>query len=156
MILFELRCDAGHHFEAWFRNGDTYDSQAAAREIPCPQCGNVKVAKAPMAPRIAKSRGSQEGRSGDTPAGDRQPVAVPAEQTARQTEFMAKLRELRQQVESNCDYVGGRFAEEARKIFYGEVESRAIYGETTPGEAEELRDEGVPFAAIPWAPTHNS
>lgn len=142
MILFELKCGAGHTFEAWFRNGDTYDAQAAAGEIPCPQCGDVKVAKAPMAPRIAKSREAGSAKLD--------------EKAAQQAEFMAKLRELRKQVESNCDYVGGKFAEEARKIFYGEVESRAIYGETTPGEAEALQEEGVPFAAIPWAPTHNS
>lgn len=147
MILFELKCGTGHTFEAWFRNGDTYDAQAAAGEIPCPQCGDVKIAKAPMAPRIAKSRDG--GRRTEA-------AAASEEKAAQQAEFMAKLRELRRQVESNCDYVGPKFAEEARKIFYGEVESRAIYGETTPGEAKELQEEGVPFAAIPWAPTHNS
>lgn len=141
MILFELKCGGGHTFEAWFRNGDTYEAQAAAGEIPCPQCGDSKIAKAPMAPRIAKSR---DGGS------------AAEEKAVQQAEFMAKLRELRKHVESNCDYVGPKFAEEARKIFYGEVESRAIYGETTPGEAEELQEEGVPFAAIPWAPSHNS
>jgi hypothetical protein len=141
MILFELKCGDGHVFEAWFRNGDTYDSQAAAGEIPCPHCGDVKIAKAPMAPRIAKSRAGGS--------------VAPEEAAAKQAEILAKLRELRRQVESNCDYVGGKFAEEARKIFYGEAETRAIYGETTPNEADELREEGVPFAAIPWAPNQN-
>jgi hypothetical protein len=146
MILFELKCGVGHTFEAWFRNGDTYDTQAAAGEIPCPHCGDVKIAKAPMAPRIAKSR----------EAGARAADSAADEKAAQQAEFMAKLREIRKHVESHCDYVGPKFADEARKIFYGEVESRAIYGETTPGEAQELQEEGVPFASVPWAPTHNS
>jgi hypothetical protein len=137
MILFELKCGGGHTFEAWFRNGDNYESQVAAGEVACPTCGDARIEKAPMAPRIGKSRDG-----GDKAA-------------AQRAEVMAKLRELRKQVESNCDYVGDRFAEEARKIYYGEVDERAIYGETTPGEAEELREEGVPFAAIPWVPTGN-
>ncbi|HYD99545.1 MAG TPA: DUF1178 family protein [Alphaproteobacteria bacterium] len=134
MILFNLRCGAGHEFEAWFRDGATYDAQAAAGEVGCPVCGDSHVAKAPMAPRIAKSRGEDR------------PRAVAAE-------VMQKLRELRRHVEQNAEHVGDRFAEEARRIHYGETERRDIYGEATDSEAEALAEEGIGFARIPWVPT---
>ena len=76
--------------------------------------------------------------------------------TAEAAELMGQLRELRQKVEDNCDYVGGNFAEEARKIHYGEEDPRNIYGETSDKQAEELREEGVTFNRIPWAPRHDS
>jgi len=138
MILFDLRCGSGHVFEAWFRNGDAYEAQAAGHEIACPLCGDVHIEKAPMAPRIAKSRGKDE-------------AAVQA-----RAEVMRELVELRHKVEENCDYVGDRFAEEARRIHYGEVEKRGIYGEATETESTELREEGITFERIPWVPTTSS
>ena len=128
MILFDLRCTKGHVFEAWFRNNASYDSQAKAGVVACPACGSRKVEKAPMAPRIGK--GSE---------------------VARQ-QMAAELAE----VESNCDYVGPKFAEEARRIHHGEVAHRDIYGEATDDEAKELTDEGIEFARIPWPQRHDS
>jgi hypothetical protein len=160
MILFNLKCSRDHRFEGWFRNGAAYDAQAASHAITCPLCGDAKIEKAPMAPAIAKG-----GRSRDrdappaTPAAD---VPVPVEAPPvpdavreAQAEILRHLRDLRTQVEKNADYVGDRFAEEARKIHYGEVEGRAIYGETSPEQAEALREEGVPVASIPWLPVEN-
>lgn len=144
MILYQLKCAADHGFEAWFRNGETFDRQAAAGTVLCPVCGDSKVSKAPMAPRIAKSVPRSE-----EPA----PAPVPA---AAQGEVIAKLRELRRMIEANAENVGERFAEEARRIHYGETEARAIYGDTTPDEADALTDEGVPFTRIPWVPRHDS
>jgi hypothetical protein len=139
MILFDLRCAKGHVFEAWFRDNASYDSQAKAGAVACPACGNRKVEKAPMAPRI--------GKGSDV---TRQQMAAELAETKRQ------LQELRAKVESNCDYVGGRFAEEARRIHHGEVAHRDIYGEATDDEAKELSDEGIEFARIPWLPRHDS
>ncbi len=76
--------------------------------------------------------------------------------TAEAAELMGQLRALRQKVEENCDYVGGNFAEEARKIHYGEEDPRNIYGETSDEQASELREEGVTFNRIPWAPRHDT
>lgn len=132
MILFDLRCAAGHGFEAWFRNGDAYESQAAAGEIVCPVCGGTEVTKAPMAPRIAKSRSESDAASGP------------------ENELRRKLAELRAEVEANCDYVGDRFADEARRIHYGETDARGIYGEATEREARELHEEGIAVSRIPW------
>jgi hypothetical protein len=146
MILFDLKCGKNHVFEAWFRDGDSADLQIAGGKITCPTCGNGKVAKAPMAPRIGK--GSE-------------PRA--AEKQVENSEIAAKsamvgnaLRELRAKIEADFDYVGDRFAEEARKIHYGETDARGIYGETSDEDARELSDEGIEFTRVPWLPRHDS
>ncbi|HEV7369945.1 DUF1178 family protein [Arenibaculum sp.] len=139
MILFELQCAKGHGFEAWFRNGEAYEAQAAAGEVACPACGDADVRKAPMAPRIAKARSGKD-----------------EEKRRQAAEIMRELVDLRRKVEENCDYVGDSFAEEARKIHYGETERRDIYGEATAEEAAQLSEEGVTFSRIPWVPRTNS
>jgi hypothetical protein len=133
MILFTLRCASGHEFEAWFRDGEGFEAQQRAGEITCPHCGDSQVEKAVMAPNIARSR-------------ERKPPISPVQ-------MRAALLELRRQVETNCDYVGPRFAEEARRIHYGEVDAHAIYGEATNEESEALAEEGVEFGRIPWIQT---
>jgi len=145
MILFDLKCAKGHAFEAWFRDSSTADRQMAGRRIACPECGSAKVSKAPMAPRIGK-----KGQKGEKPA------APSAEMVAMSGKLRKELGKLRAKVEANCDYVGDRFAEEARKIHYGETDPRGIYGETSKAEAHELAEEGVEFARIPWLPRHDS
>jgi hypothetical protein len=156
MILFNLKCTHGHQFEGWFRNGATYDAQAQAGEITCPVCGDNGVEKAPMAPAIAKSGRSREVEATPAPAEAMPPTPTPTPaELAQQAEMLHALREIRRQVEQNAEHVGDRFAEEARKIHYGETESRAIYGQTSPEQAEQLREEGVEFAAIPWVPVSN-
>jgi len=145
MILFDLKCGKGHVFEAWFRDGSSADRQMAGRKVACPECGNSKVAKAPMAPRIASKQKS-----------DATPPAPSKEMVAMSNKLRKELGELRAKVEANCDYVGEKFAEEARKIHYGETDPRSIYGETSKEEAHALADEGVEFARIPWLPRHDS
>lgn len=142
MILFNLRCAREHVFEGWFHNGDAYEEQFQSRTISCPVCGSRKVEKAPMAPRI--------GKGGEKDVTRQQGDAEKAGQ------LMTALRELRSKIESESDYVGERFAEEARRIHYGEVETRSIHGESTDAQAEELREEGIPFARIPWVPRQDS
>jgi hypothetical protein len=133
MILFTLRCAAGHEFEAWFRDGDGFTAQQTAGEIACPDCGDARVEKALMAPNIGRSR-------------DKTPALSPAQ-------MRAALVELRRQVETNCDYVGENFAEEARRIHYREVDPHGIYGEATSEESQELAEEGISFGRIPWVPS---
>jgi hypothetical protein len=132
MILFELRCANDHHFEGWFKDNATYDAQAAAGEIACPMCGNAEVSKAIMAPRINKATGQ----------------GLDAQGAAQEMRRM--LIELRQKVEQNCDYVGDKFADEARKIHYGDTEPRPIYGEASNEQAVELEEEGIAVGRIPW------
>jgi hypothetical protein len=132
MILFALRCAADHEFEGWFRDGAMFDKQSAGGKITCPQCGNNDVTKAPMAPRVARSH--------------------KAEATPSPAQLRTALQELRRHVETNCDYVGERFAEEARRIHYGESDPRGIYGETSAEDAAGLADEGIEVSRIPWLP----
>ena len=137
MILYALRCSGDHEFEGWFRDGDGFEAQHAAGEITCPYCGDPSVEKAVMAPRVGRSR---EG-------------VPPAMALAR---LRGALVEMRRQIETHCDYVGERFAEEARRIHYGETEPRGIYGEANDAESRELADEGISFGQIPWLPPSNS
>lgn len=148
MILFELKCASDHRFEAWFRDGAAYDAQAAAGTIACPLCGDTHVGKAPMAPRIAKGR-KESGKPAKPAGSDEAAVAL-------QAEVLQQLGELRRAVEEGCDYVGERFAEEARRIHYGETDARGIYGEASAGDVAELKEEGVAIHRIPWLPRTNS
>jgi hypothetical protein len=132
MILYNLRCGREHEFEAWFRDGAAYDAQVAGGEISCPVCGDPSVRKAPMAPNLASR---------------------PAENRA--AEMRQALTTLREQVEKNCDYVGERFPEEARRMHYGESKQRAIYGDASADEARALKEEGVDFVTIPWVPRNS-
>jgi hypothetical protein len=173
MILYELKCAADHRFEGWFRNSDAYDVQSSAGEVACPICGDSAIEKAPMAPHVARSsRGSEAGESADAKATDpkSQDGAVPAvshadrpgdaaaagPQALANLDPMQILRAIRRHVEANCAHVGPAFAEEARKMHYGETERRGIYGEATQGEAEALIDEGIEIAHIPWVPPTDS
>ena len=133
MISFNIKCSSDHVFEAWFPDGKSFDRQRKQRKVACPFCGDTKLDKAPMAPNV--SRGSSRGEEG---------------RLAMAKEMAVALRKLRREVEANCDYVGDRFAEEARKIHYDETPPRNIYGETSPEEASALKEEGVEFARIPW------
>ena len=142
MIVFNLRCSADHEFEAWFKDGATYDAQAAAGEIDCPVCGDTDVCKAIMAPRVSSAARKRSG-----------PPASPAEM---QRQYVSAMRAFRKQVEAQCDYVGPGFADEARKIHNGEAEERSIYGEATDDEVKTLKEDGVPFNRIPWVPTEDA
>ncbi len=133
MILFSLRCADSHEFEGWFRDGATFEAQQQAREIACPQCGDTHIEKALMTPAIGRRR-------------DKTPAPTPAQ-------MRAALVELRRQVETKCDYVGERFAEEARRIHYGEVDPHGIYGEASVEESRELTEEGIEVGRIPWIST---
>lgn len=161
MILFELRCSQGHAFEAWFRDSATYDEQAEAGAISCAICGDGKVGKALMAPALGRrsppredDRGSRgEPDDGATAAGP--PAAAPKSDPERAAAAMRALRQVQDHIEKTFDHVGPRFAEEARKIHYGETDKRSIYGEATSAEAKELRDEGIEVGQIPWLPRHD-
>lgn len=155
MILYDLRCANEHRFEAWFRDSGTFDAQAARGDVTCPFCGSHEVSKALMAPNLATARHTGEEKpqsalteeAADTQSQEhRQMAMTPAQLPPEAFQLIRKLREV---VEKNCDYVGPKFAEEARKIHYGETEMRNIYGEATADEAAELQEEGIAFSTLP-------
>lgn len=151
MIRYALRCERGHEFDSWFQSSSAYESQNKRGLVACPVCSSTKVDKAIMAPRIAR-----KGKSRSAP----QPVTATAEDVSsaslvmapQERELVAKLRELRDHVLKNADNVGNKFPDEARKMHYGDIEHRAIYGEATAEEARALIDEGVEVAPLPVLP----
>ena len=155
MIRYDLRCDRGHAFESWFQSSSAYDSQVKRKLVTCPVCDSAKIEKAIMAPQIV----SRKGREKPVPAPVAEaPVAdsTPSESTpllmAQERELRAKLRELRDHIVKNADNVGERFPNEARKMHYGDIEHRPIYGEASPEEAKALIDEGVEVSPLPVLP----
>jgi len=129
MIRYDLHCAQGDVFDAWFGSIADYDKQAQAGLIECPHCGSNVVEKAPMAPavRSGRAREAQQERA----------VA------------MAMAAKVREHIRENFDYVGDKFAEEARKVHTGESEERAIWGEATREQARELAEEGIAASPLP-------
>lgn len=177
MIRYSVRCRAGHEFEGWYRDSKTYETLQAAGAISCPDCGSTEVRRAPMAPALSGTKATRRdeplvtNRDGDSDASAAPesgpesgsaaaplpgPPAPVSAEDAKRIHVMGKIREamveMRRHVEKNADYVGPKFAEEARKIHYGETGQRSIYGEATDTESEALRDEGIEFGRIPWVP----
>jgi hypothetical protein len=159
VIHYALVCQAGHTFESWFANSAAYDKQVKRGLVTCPICGSAKVEKALMAPALG--RGSRKGREIEAPvaAADAQPPAeaVPdkapvAMLSQQEHELRTKLKELRDHLVKNADYVGPKFPEEARRMHYGEIEHRSIYGEASPDDAKSLHEEGIEFHPLPRLP----
>ena len=150
MIRYALRCQKDHEFEAWFRSSADYDKQVADNGVPCPLCGDHRIVKAPMAPSIGRAGKDKGAPAAGAPAGEEKVQLAAVD--PRQQALHQAMRELRKKIVENSDYVGDKFAEEARKIHYQETEPRGIYGEATREEAEKLAEEGVEFAPLPPVP----
>jgi len=172
MIRYALNCADGHVFESWFQNSAAFDKQRKRGLVTCPICGSPKVEKAIMAPRLARTDVAET-----TPPAPPIPPAAPqpnlpvpippmlpappgkspvAIMSPQERELRHKLKELRDHVTKNANYVGPRFPEEARKMHYGEIEHRSIYGEASPEDAKALHEEGIEFHPLPILPDdHN-
>ncbi|MBE1208410.1 DUF1178 family protein [Aminobacter carboxidus] len=137
MIRFSLHCDHAHDFEGWFRSNDDFETQRKRGFVSCPECGSQKVEKALMAPAVSTSRKQEK-----------MALAMGAEQR----KMMAALKELSEKVRENAENVGDKFAEEARKIHFGETEARGIYGAATIEEAKGLAEDGIEFLPLPVFP----
>ena len=165
MILYRLRCSKGHEFESWFKDSKTYERQEKKSLVGCAVCGDSKVTRALMTPRLG-TKGNKKKTGVVANEVSAAAAPTPAAPTAEQKQMAAlakkmpkELREallkVRAEVEKNCEHVGDKFAEEARKIHYGESDKRGIYGETTDEEAEALAEEGIEFGRLPWVPRGN-
>lgn len=153
MIRYALVCDKGHQFESWFADSAAYDKQAKRKLVTCPVCGSAKVDKTIMAPQIATSKKrAKVGAPAPAAAENTQENSQVAMISPQEQEFRTKLKELREHLTKNSDNVGTKFPEEARKMHYGEIEHRSIYGEATPKDAKEMLDEGIEFHPIPVLP----
>jgi hypothetical protein len=128
MIRYALTCDNDDRFEGWFASSADYDSQEAGGRIECPLCGSTSVRKAPMAPAIARGKSAE---------------------ASMRAKFEAMAREVQAHVRDNFDYVGEKFADEARAMHDGAADHRPIWGEATAQEARDMIEEGVPVAPLP-------
>lgn len=137
MIRFSLTCEHSHDFEGWFRSNEDFDTQRKRRLVECPVCASHKVEKALMAPAVSTGRKQEK---------------VALAMNEHQRAAMAQIKALTAKIRENADYVGDKFAEEARKIHFGETDPRGIYGEATPEEAKGLAEDGVAFMPIPVLP----
>lgn len=144
MIKYALKCDAGHQFESWFQSSAAFDTLAQAGHLSCVICGSADVAKTIMAPKVQTSRGS------DVPVAQTQ-ADVPMA-NAPTPEAAKALEAMRKKVEAEADYVGDKFAREAREMHLGDQPSRAIYGEANAEQAKSLIEDGVPVLPLPFAP----
>lgn len=149
MIKYLLGCASGHEFESWFRASADFDAQSLSGEIACPHCGSIEVAKLPMAPSVVTKRARAETPPSTT-------VSAPASGSnggvAEGAAVREALRAFTQKVIANTEDVGSRFADEARKMHFGETEERQIRGSSTLDEARELAEDGVPFGILPVLP----
>ncbi|MGI9477672.1 MAG: DUF1178 family protein [Hyphomicrobiaceae bacterium] len=134
MIKYQLQCENDHDFAGWFKSSDAFDAQVKRKLVDCPTCGSTKVRKALMAPSVSTSRKKTE------------------VSTATREEMVKAMRDVRRKVEETAEYVGPRFAEEARRIHYKETDEKGIYGEASLKEAKELADEGIDFLPLPVLP----
>jgi hypothetical protein len=152
MIRYSLRCERGHAFESWFQSSSAYDSQVKRKLVTCPACGSAKVEKSIMAPQIVSKKRRDSAAPAPAASTD---VTAPAStplMMAQERELRTKLRELRDHIVKNADNVGERFSNEARKMHYGDIEHRPIYGEASPDEARSLIEEGVEVSPLPVLP----
>ena len=134
MIKYDLICRHDHGFEAWFSSSADYDDQRKKRLIQCPYCNSAKVEKAIMSPNVSTSRKKEK---------------IASQQNAAMAMMNKAASKIRKEIEDKCDYVADNFADEARAMHYGEKPERAIYGEATPSEAADLKEEGVGIAPLP-------
>ncbi len=171
MIHYDLRCGDGHMFDGWFRSSAAFDQQAASGLLDCPVCASTSVTRALMAPRLNRGAAAPASECEAAPSGAPAaqepgtavavsgPQAMPAPQAitvggtpAMPDQVRAILQRVRAEIEQKCDYVGTKFADEARAMHRGEQPRRSIYGETSPDQADALAEEGIDVARIPWVP----
>ena len=152
MIQYSLVCANSHGFEAWFKNAAAYDEQIQMNIVTCPICATPEVNKALMAPALGRKTNQLENISSKTQSETKGPSLALSTGHADQKKLQKAIRDLREKITSEADYVGDKFASEARKIHDQEIEPRGIYGEATPQEAARLIEDGVDFLPLPGLP----
>lgn len=145
MIKYALACEQAHEFESWFPSSDAFETQRKRGFVTCPYCNSAKVEKQIMAPSVARTD------KAPAPSAAPEPQVVAA-LSEKEKEIRTMLRVMREHVMKNAENVGANFAEEARKMHYGEAEERSIYGETDLAEARALLEEGIEVLPIPVVP----
>ncbi len=166
MIKYQLICDKSHEFEGWFGDSAAFESQQESGLLTCPVCGSADVRRALMAPNLASPKTRKTELAEQQPSAQPEPqpqpqapqqasAALPPAAARKMQELMSEMRALQTRIREECRDVGNDFAEEARKIHYGEVEPEGIYGQATAEEREALDEEGIEIMDMPWLPKDN-
>ena len=166
MIKYQLICDKSHEFEGWFGDSAAFEAQQESGLLTCPVCGSAKVRRALMAPNLASPKARRTDLVEQQPSAQPEPqpqpqapqqdsAALPPAAARKMQELMSEMRALQTKIREECRDVGNDFAEEARKIHYGEVEPEGIYGQATAEEREALDEEGIEIMDMPWLPKDN-
>jgi hypothetical protein len=157
MIKYQLICEEDHEFEGWFGDSAAFESQQESGLLTCPSCGTAGVRRALMAPNLASPKTRKSAPPPEAPNVPAPPnaAALPEEAARRMNALMSEMRALQSKIKDECRDVGDEFAEEARKIHYGEVEAEGIYGKATEEEREALDEEGITVMDIPWLSKDN-
>ena len=166
MIKYQLICDKSHEFEGWFGDSAAFESQQESGFLTCPVCGSADVRRALMAPNLASPKTRKTDLAEQQPSAQPEPqpqpqapqqasMALPPAAALKMQELMSEMRALQTRIREECRDVGNDFAEEARKIHYGEVEPEGIYGQATAEEREALDEEGIEIMDMPWLPKDN-
>ena len=166
MIKYQLICDKSHEFEGWFGDSAAFESQQESGLLTCPVCGSADVRRALMAPNLASPKTRKTDLAERQPSAQPEPqpqpqapqqasAALPPAAARKMQELMSEMRALQTKIREECRDVGNDFAEEARKIHYGEVEPEGIYGQATAEEREALDEEGIEIMDMPWLPKDN-
>ncbi|MCX9147591.1 DUF1178 family protein [Erythrobacter sp. WG] len=147
MIVYDLTCSGGHRFEGWFGSSGDFEDQRVRGLLACPTCGSAEVAKAPMAPAVP-AKGNQRQEVLPAQAAPQPMANTPMPPEVQQA--LAALAKVQAEVLKNSTWVGDRFAEETRKMHYGEREEAPIHGQASLAEAKALIEEGVAVAPLPF------
>ena len=140
MIKYNLKCINDHEFESWFSDSKEFDKLNKKKLLECIYCSSKKIQKSIMAPRITGKKFFEENLS------------------LRDKSLLNeknKLMKLRKYIEKNFDFVGDRFSEKVREVYYDKKSNKSIYGTTTPEQRQELEDEGIDLLSIPWVSKDN-
>ena len=134
MIKYKLQCKNLHQFESWFRTSDDYEKLSNEKMLSCEICGSKSISKSLMSPSVSSKEKKKIKETLDTVPSKKQKL----------------IKQLKKEVEKNCEYVGDNFEKEARAIHYGDSPERSIYGKTTIKEAKSLYEDGIPVTPLPW------
>ncbi len=157
MIVFDLKCaGAGHVFEGWFGSSADFDQQRIAGLLSCPVCGDASIEKAVMAPAVGAKSNQKGGPSLPVVANEEDRGAVAGKpipmhsgmDSQKAMQLMHALAQAQAEALAESEWVGRRFADEARAMHYGEEDHRPIHGEVDIGEARDLIEEGVEVAPL--------
>ena len=134
MIKYKLKCDSNHDFDSWFSSSQDYEKLKRKKLLNCPECNSSSIQKTIMSPNLSYNKSVQKDKKS----------------AKFQKELKTKIKSLQKYIEKNCDNVGNKFAQEARKIHYDDKRSRGIYGTASSDQMKELTEEGIEVSSIPW------